>query len=347
MINVRKHAILFGSSLLFIVAGCSEPAQAPTGADLPPVTVRVETVALSKVLFRIEVTANVRALEQAEIAAKVSGPVKEVTVQAGSRVKKGELLVRISASEISARLRQAETQRAQARRNYEREARLLQTGASTAVMVKALEESVQMANAAYREAEAMLAYTQILAPFSGTITHKLVEVGDLALPGVLLLKMENSAGHEVVAQIPEALIQSLAVGERLQLSIPAAGFATSAAISEIAPTVDPQSRSTRIKLALPDNPALRSGQFARVALSGDGEQTVLIPAAALKHKGQMEQVLVADQGVARLRLVRTGATYGDRIEILTGLKPGEQVVIDSDGRVLDGQPLVVDAGQTQ
>ena len=345
MMDIRKFAVLLSLLSLSAIVGCGEQTAVSPRDNLPPVTVQVETLALTRVPFQIEVAGTVQAVDQAEIAARISGAVIEVPVQPGARVAKGALLVRIDAAEISAQVRRAKTQRDQAQRNLDRETKLLQLNATTSETVNTLQETLLMADAGYREARAMLAYTEIRAPFSGTITHKLIEVGDLAVPGITLLKMEIATVLEIVAQIPEAMTQHLATGDRLPVSVPASELSSMGVVSEIAPTVEPLSRTTRIKLSLPQNKGLRSGQFARVALSGNGEATLLIAKSALHHQGQMEQVFVVDQGLARLRLVRVGSVYGERIEILTGLRAGEQVVVSAEDRLQDGQPLVIAAGQ--
>lgn len=213
--------------------------------------------------------------------------------------------------------------------------------------MKSLAETVKIAEATYTEARAMLDYALIKAPFSGTVTNKVVEVGDLALPGKALLTLESGTALELLTHIPETLVQGLALGNRLQVSIPGAGLNVAAPISEIAPTVDPDSRTTQVKLTLPNNPALRSGQFARIDLPDTNSSTLIIAKSALHYSGQMAQVFVADQAEAGLRLVRVGASYGDRIEILSGLQAGEQIVVSVEKPLRDGQPLIIEADLTR
>ncbi len=340
MINRRKSFSLLTLFILATLVGCSEQTSAPTEVVLPPATVQIETLSLSTVPFQTEVAGTVQAVDQAEIAPRISGPVLKVTVHAGSKVKKGDLLVKIGAAEITAQLRRAETQRAQAMRNFERESKLLKANASTETTVKSLGEMLKIAEASYTEARAMLDYATIRAPFSGTVTKKMVEVGDLALPGKVLLTLESGIALELLTHIPETLVQNLALGDLLQVTIPAAGLSVAAPITEIAPTVDTDSRTTQVKLTLPDNPTLRSGQFARINLPDTNSSTLIIAKSALHYSGQMAQVFVADQEVARLRLVRVGASYGDRIEILSGLQAGDQIVVSVEKPLRDGQPLI-------
>ncbi len=341
-----KRALFFTISSLLIITGCDEQVEKSARSPLPQVEVRTETVALSTVPGQIELSGTLQAVEHATISARVAGQVVKLPVRIGSQVKKGDLLVKISAEEINARVRQAEVQLEQAKRNLARESKLLEVNASTREMVKTLEEQKQTSEAAFREAQTMLGYTELKAPFTGTVTDKRVEVGDLAAPGVPLLKLENGTALEVVIQVPEVLSHHLQLGTRLPLTIPAAGLALEALVREISPTVDPASRTTQVKLVLPQTPGLRSGQFARVALVDGRPTTLLIKRGALRQNGQMQQVFVAEQGKARMRLVRTGAETDERIEVLSGLREGDRVILDPPAALRDGQPLkIVDGSE--
>jgi RND family efflux transporter MFP subunit len=334
-----RYVVIF---TLVIGAGCNDPAERSTSSALPPLEVQVETLTESPVPIQVELAGTVQAIEHATISARVSGQIIQLPVRIGSKVEKGDLLVKISAAEINARLQQAEAQLAQALRNLERETKLQEVNASTREKVKTLKELVQINQAVYREAQTFLGYTEVRAPFNGTVTDKLVEVGDLASSGASLLKLENGTALEVVIQVPEALSHSLNLSSRLPLTVPAAGLSLNAQVREISPTVDPASHTTQIKLTLPDAPGwLRSGQFARVALVDGRATTLLINSKALRKAGQMQQVFVAEQGVARMRLVRTGVEFEGRIEILSGLQAGDQIVLDADEKLQDGQPLKV------
>lgn len=339
-----KKALFLALTILLFIAGCNEPAEQSTTSSLPQVEVQTETLALSPVAEQIELSGTLQAADKATISARVTGQIATLPIKLGSKVNKGDLLVKISADEINARVRQAEVQLEQARRNLARESKLLEVNASTRERVKTLTEQVQISEAAYNEAQTMLGYTAIKAPFSATVTDKLIEVGDLAAPGMALLKIEKSTELEVVIQVPEALSHDLTLGSSLPLTVPAANLAIKAQIKEISPTVDPASRTTQVKLTLPDAPGLRSGQFARVALAGRQPTTMLIKTSALRQNGQMQQVFVADQGTARMRLVRTGTEFDGRTEILTGLRAGDQVIIDPPANLRDGQPLLITNG---
>lgn len=338
---LKMNFLILTIFILLLTSGCRDRVETSAVSSLPQVEAQIETVALSMVPVQVELAGTLQAVAQATIAARVAGQIVKLPVQLGSKVKQGDLLVKISAAEINARVQQAETQLAQAQRNLTRETKLQQINASTQTKVKTLKEQVQINAALYREALTILGYTEIKAPFAGTVTDKQVEVGDLASPGASLLKLENSTALEVVIQVPEGLSQYLTLESRLPLTVPAAGLTLHAQIREISPTVDPASRTTQIKLMLPAAPGLRSGQFARVALVDNQAKTLTISSKALRQEGQLQQVFVAEQGMARMRLVRIGAEFDGRTEILSGLKAGDQVVIATIDKLRDGQPLKV------
>lgn len=343
--SLAKFLLLAALTLL---CACSDSPPSKNETALPTVKVSTQTLEAVAVPFLIEVPGTLQAVETAQISARVSGQVTAVTVSAGSKVKKGDLLVQISAAEIAAQTERAETQLAQAKRNLEREEKLLDSGASTRESVRSLREMMQISEAAWHEARAMLNYTSIRAPFDGLVTHKFIEIGDLAAPGKPLVQLENNDQLQILVPVPEALVKNLALGDRIQTSIPAAALDLSSTIIEIAPTVDPATRTTQVKLSLPKNPTLRSGQFARVSLPDEEIKTLLIAAGALRRNGQIDQVFVADRGVARLRLVRTGARHEDQIEILSGLEPGEKIILTGVSELRDGQPLqIIDGGLEQ
>ncbi len=310
-------------------------------AQLPTVGVTVGKAVEKTAARQIELMGSLQATEQAEIAAKISGSITALPVALGSRVAKGDLLVEIDAGEISARQRQAKAQLEQARRNLDRERNLLKKNAATPENVRALEDTLRIATAAWEESGTMLAYTRILAPFSGVVTGKMTNIGDLATPGKPLLQIENEARLQVITNIPESMIAAITPGDRIQVSVPAADIRIAGTVAEVAPTADRLSRTAQVKIDVPADPKLRSGQFARVTFASGSAVTIVIPETSLTTYGQMERVFVVTDGRARLRLVRSGARSDGEVEILSGLRAGEIVVTGDSRQLVDGQPVSV------
>lgn len=323
-------------------SGCnSEHQEGAVRIQLPVQEVQVEQAALEPVRNQMELLGTIEPVNRVEIAAKVSGTIIDLPVVLGSEIEKGEILVEISAGEIDAKLEQSKAQLEQAKRNLERERKLLSKKAATRESVRALQEGVDMANAAYTEALTFQQYTRIKAPINGRVTRKHVNKGDLATPGKPLLNIEDNKHLQVITDIPERYIFHVKQGDNLKIEVPSAEMTITGIVAEVAPNADPQTRTAPIKLDIEANEKLYGGQFVRVALNTKEAHTLTIPKTALVPIGQLERVFVVEGDSARLRLVRSGETYGDSIEILSGLKEGEQVVIKGQQTIKDGQPVVL------
>ncbi len=334
--------LLAGGVLMMFACEKEEHVQAEI-IQLPTVSVAVQKVSEKTARSRIEVVGTLEAIERASISARIAGQIIEFPVVLGSKVVKGDLLIKISAGEISAKLLQAEAQLSQARRNLARENKLQKQGASTEETVKSLKDATAIAEAAFKEARTMLDYTTITAPFDGTITNKIANIGDLASPGKLLLQIENGDALQVLAQVPEALLLKVKKGDSLSVQIPAASQVLTGEVAEVAPAADPMSRTAPVKINIPSGPDLRVGQFARISLAGTDETTLMVPQTAVLAKGQMDIIFTVEgtAKTARMRLVKTGVAHDGEIEILAGLEPGEVIVVSEITKLQDGQPLSI------
>lgn len=322
-----------------LLAGCAKhAAPEPAGTSLPVVRVSTARVEDSETPLFTEVPGTIRPARRAQVAPKVMGAIAELPVVLGQQVAAGELLARISAAEITARVAQARAQFNVARRDLARERDLLAKGASTQDLVQGLEDRFAMLEAMVREAETMLGYTEIRAPFAGVIARRYANVGDLAAPGQPLLELEGAADFQIEAGVPDSLVAGLAIGQALSVS-GAAGFA--ATIAEISSSSDAHARTVTVKLAVPADAPVRSGQFVRVLVPAGQARTLLVPADAVSLAGQMERIFGVQDGRAVLRLVKTGARHGGRVEILSGLGAGETVVAPSVAGLREGQPVEI------
>jgi len=340
----KRGFLLITIALTSILYGChKEESQFDSSpSSLPPTPVSVAKATKRIAGNQAELVGTVEAVEKAEIAAKITGNIINLQVDLGTKVTQGELLIELSAREISARVQQAKAQLEQARRNLTREESLLKKNAATPQTVKSLQDTTRIAEAAYKEAAAMLEYTKITAPFSGIITNKLSNVGDLATPGKPLLLLEQEDNLQVLTDVPEAMILRIHKGDLLSVFVPSVDLVTEGVVAEVSPIADPSSRSAPIKLRIPPDPRLRSGLFARVTLMSEQKKTLSVPASAVIPFGQMERIFTVQDGKAILRLVRTGNSAAGRIEILSGLSEGETVITRGNLTLLDGQPVNVE-----
>ncbi len=333
--------VLSFSAALLTVSGCGkvQKSQSAASAELAPVEVRTQAVQTRKSAVFEEVVGTIRAKLHATIEAKASGRILEMPLLLGQKVKAGQLLARLDAPEIRARLEQAEAGLQQAERDWKRMSGLLEQQAATRSDYDAADARYLQAKAAVSEARALLSYVEILAPFDGVITKKWVDVGDLASPGKPLVDLEDPTRLQMEADVPEAIAASIAPDAQMTIRAGGGTGDLSGKVAEIAPIADPTSRTFRVKLDLTNTPGLMSGQFARL-LVPLGESTAMhVPVSAVVQRGQLEMVFAVEDQHARLHLVKTGRCAQNETEILSGVDAGDRVVVENASQLVDGQPV--------
>lgn len=319
-------------------AGCGKQHDSSRQA-LPSADVRVQTIEAKPHVASEEVVATVNSKLRSVIESKVSGRIDKMLVTPGQKVKEGDLIVELDVREIRAKLDQATPVREQAEKDLKRFTDLLAKRVITQQEFEAAESKARVARAAVIEAETMLGYARVTAPFDGIITRKLADVGDLATPGKPLVEMEDPSALRLEAAVPEAIIDRIALGSKLAVRI--GSNELEGMVREISPTADPNSRTLLVKLDLPATPGLRTGQFGRVAVPVAETSVLRVPASAVLRRGQLELVFIRDGDSVRLRIVKTGKPIAGEIEIISGVSAGEQIVSDGAGGLVDGQPIEV------
>jgi RND family efflux transporter MFP subunit len=291
-------------------------------ADHRP-SVKVETieVQLQRTPDMFEVAGTVRPKLWAEVSSKVMAAILEIPVQAGDAVGAGQLLAKLDDREL-----RAEFDRAKA--DFERFKTLLDKEAVTRAEFDAVQSR-------YRIAEAALSHAQIVAPFDGVVAGKLCDVGDMAAPGKPLFVVEAPFEYRLEANVPERF--AVAVGAKLHVVIDATGEKCVGEVGEVVPAADPASRSYRVKINLNCRQPLKTGMFGRAQFVRGERFAMFVPKSAVRERGQLTYVFVAGEGRAQMRLVKTGRSYLDAVEILSGLQSGERVIVA--GEVNDGQPV--------
>jgi RND family efflux transporter MFP subunit len=320
--------------------GCRRGSEVPPADSLPPAAVATQAVETRNRVATEEVVGTVRAKLRAVIEAKVSGKIDQMIVVPGQQVTNGEALATIDAREIQARRDQAVAVRQQAETDLKRASDLFQQKILSQSEFDQAQSKFRVADAAATEVETLLGYTKVTAPFAGVITRKYADVGDLALPGKPLLEMEDARDLRLEADVPDALVDKINLGDRLPVRVGALETNREAIVSEIAPSTDTSSRTFVVKLDLRSAPSLRAGQFGRVAIPVGKVSALRVPASALIQRGQLELLFVVNNNHAQLRIVKTGARVGGEVEIISGLDTGETVIVGGAENLLDGQPVV-------
>ena len=287
----------------------------------------------------------VEAVRQATVSAQISGRIVEVRFDVGDAVKKGEVIVRIDEREVSDALASSQAQIAQAqatlqnaRANYERTQQLFkQSFVSKAALDRALSEfqaaqaQLQAAVSVARRAATVKGFATVTAPYSGIVAARHVELGEMVTPGKPLMTGFDPKDMRVVADVPQLKLAQIRKSARADIEFPAQNRREKAGEITILPTADPQTHTTRVRLALLEYvPGSYPGMFARVHFFIGRSRRLVIPAQAIVRRTEVTAVyVVGADGVINLRQIRPGQDFGtDGIEVLGGLQPGEKVATD-------------------
>ena len=293
--------------------------------------------------YVVEAVGTLKAASRTQIASKVLETIEHITVTAGDRVRRGDVLIRLESAKLQARVRQAE-QRVQAaeaglekaRADYDRAREMYRGQAIPKSKFDAVKTHWEVARAeadaarqALQEAEIVAGYAVVTAPKAGRIVDRLAEPGDVAQPGVPLLVLYDPHSLRLEAPVQESLAVGLKLGDELPVTIDAARREVTATVDEIVPQADAASRSFLVKVSLPRTEGLYEGMFGRLRIPAGRRTHLCISRAAVQSIGQLEFVRVAgEDGRGERRFVRTGQPCpGGQIEILSGVRPGERVVL--------------------
>jgi RND family efflux transporter MFP subunit len=204
-----------------------------------------------------------------------------------------------------------------------------------------LNSKIAQADQALRSAEVMRGYAQIAAPFSGLVTAKSVEPGNLAAPGTPLLTIEREGAYRLEASVEESKLAAVRTGQQVTVVLDAIGQRVQGRVAEIVPTVDSASRAFTVKIDMPPMRELRSGLYGRAVFSLGAQPAIAIPPGAVRERGQLTSIFVADSGQAKARFVTLGRRADDRVEVLSGLNPGDKLIYPVPEALADGAAVEV------
>ena len=293
--------------------------------ELPSVVVAPHRVDLT---FPAE--ALVEAVQQTTVGAQIAGRVIEVGADAGQRVTKGEVLMRIDAREAAEAARAANAQYANARLNYERTKSLVAQKFMSAAALDKARADYDAAAANRAAAGASESHAVIVAPLTGVVARRHAELGDMATPGKPLFTLYEPGGLRVTASIPQYRLNDMRGVKTARVEFPELGKWVDATAVLLLPTADTATHVSQVRVSLPPLPEATPGMFARVHFVLGEAAKLTVPAAAVVRRGEVAAVYVlgADKRLS-LRQLRLGDAVGaGEIEVLAGLTAGDKVVTD-------------------
>jgi multidrug efflux pump subunit AcrA (membrane-fusion protein) len=196
--------------------------------------------------------------------------------------------------------------------------------------------AVEGARAASDQARTTESFTTIAAPFDGVVTEKMVEPGNMASPGIPLLRLEDTRGFRLEVRVDESRFGRIRNGDSVPVFLGTETTSIAGTVVEISRAVDADARAFLVKIALPDAVGLRSGAFGKARFSGATRRALTVPSSAIVRRGQLTSVFVVDKGLAGARLVNLRES-----EVLAGLTESEVVIVSPPAGITDGRRVSV------
>ena len=335
--SLRALAVL----CLAALAGCSGKAN-DQPAVAPPAPVEVQSAARGEMLAVYSGTAPIEADGEAVVVAKVGGELRQLLVEEGAYVRKGQVLAKLDGERLRLEAAQTKAQLSKLERDYKRNVELQQRGLVAVSAFENLRYEVDAARA-YDLTALQLSYTDIRAPIDGVVAERFVKAGNTLNPNDKLFRIADLSPLVAHVHVPESELRKLRAGQVASVQVDAAGGAFQSIIQRISPVVDSNTGTFKVTLELRD-PAnrLKPGMFARVDIVHERRTNVVrIARSALLEDDGNQRVFVVQAGKAVSRAVTLGLTNGPLVEVLSGVSAGDPVVVVGQGTLKDGSPVRV------
>lgn len=354
MKNITKIAALFA---LILVASCGKE-KTTTVDNRPTVNVKVSTPKVINENF-ISASGKIEAVQNANISTRMMGYVNNIPVKVGDKVSKGQLLISINSADITAQKGQVEASIIEAtaafniaEKDYNRYLALFSDNSASQKEMDDVTANYNMAKARLQAAQqqknqinAQLSYSNIVAPFSGIVTGKYINKGDMANPGMPLLSIETPGVFQVITMVPESEISAIEQGSTVNVIVKSINKTIKGKVTEVSSSTKNTGGQYLVKIALDKTDVkLLSGMFTSVHFPTENTTSnntpILIPTSAIIKRGELNGIYVVSQSnTALLRWLRLGRIYGDNVEVLSGLSANESFVLSSESKLVNGAKL--------
>ena len=343
VINMKQKDVITGWLVAFIIscmmlAGCTEKSR-----KLEKKNVKVETIFVGNTNLggTKDYVGTIEEKMGSTLSFEIAGNITSIRVEEGDRVSKGQLLATINPITVKEAHRATLTTLKQAQDAYRRFLPLHQSGTISDMKWVEIESKLEQAKAAESIARQQLSHSTLTAPFAGVIAAKNVDLGTYVLPGQPVLKLANVAQVNAKVSVPEAEISHLHVGDKVKLTVAAlSGAIFRGTISEKGIDANPISHTYDVKVGI-TNPQgrLLPGMVCNAQVQGSAATPshITVPPQSIELDVDNSRfVWTVVNGKAHQQPVTTGDFEGDGIAILSGLKAGDQVIINGQQKVSEG-----------
>jgi RND family efflux transporter MFP subunit len=307
-----------------------------------PVSVSAMTLEPSVIDSVVSAAGVLNSKNTSMISSKIMGKVVSLTVNEGDQVVRGKLLIKIESGEILAQAYQARAAFNNAKLQFDRIKGLFDQKAATQMEMEQATLGLESAQAGLNAANAMESYTNITAPISGQVMEKRINLGEMALPGQPILKIEDNRLLRLEATIKEQDLRFVQPGKAVIVQIDAIpGKEIKAQVGQVVPASDVRTHSFIVKIDVPADKGLITGMYGKAIFSTGSRQAILVPRSAIVEMSGLSGVyLVTQDNRAVFQMVQPGDIHGDRIEAVTGLKAGDKLIVSNQAIGIDGRKIV-------
>jgi RND family efflux transporter MFP subunit len=360
-----------------LLAACSSDKKAQPELGPRISGVQTEVVHLESAPLVYQAVGTVHSANTAVLAAQLAGSVREIRVNAGDHVRRGQVLAVLDdrsaraqvesaaagvkeavqgEAEVEQALQAATADRQFAEVTFNRYKILLaknslsrqeydgaearyQAALANQHALEAKKQQIlarqQQARSQQDSAQTYFSYSRIISPLDGMVTAKSVDPGTVVMPGTPVLTVEDTSRYRLEATLPEEYLSSAKAGESVPVSTEHGQF--EGRVAEVVPAADANSHTFLVKIDLPRDANCRSGEYGQASFPIGEAQRLAVPSAAVVEHGELEGIFViTPESKAEYRLVKTGKSFGNRVEILSGLATGEKVAVSETDRLRDG-----------
>ncbi|MDX5584469.1 MAG: efflux RND transporter periplasmic adaptor subunit [Aureibaculum sp.] len=355
----KKLITLVTTSLL--VLSCGSDHKTSIAENMTPIVVKINAVQTDQNNLLITASGKIQASNSANLSTRMMGFVNKIYVNVGDKVNKGQLLLSVNNTELQAKRAQVNAGITEAtaaftiaEKDYNRYKNLF---AENSVSQKELDDMtahfemakarLEGANQMKNEIDAQFTYANIRAPFNGVVTNKFIEAGDMANPGMTLIAIESPKQFEVTAMVAESDISKIRSNSKVDVLVKSMNQSISGIVSEISSSAKNTGGQYLVKIALDKTDAkILSGMFTTVQFPVEKtEKTssmIMIPTSSIVANGSLKGIYtVSEQNTAILRWLRIGKTYGDKVEILSGLNATEHYIVHAEGKLFNGAKVTI------
>ena len=316
--------------------------------EQPPVPIAVEPAVVGSIASTYTATATLRVEAEAEILARVSGVVQRLRAEEGDDVDRGAPLLQIENDEYALRVKQAEARTANLRARFERMQGMVDKSLVSEEEFDTAEADLASAEADEELARLELGYTTVRSPFTGRVIERLVDPGQNVSVGTPLFRVADFDPLLAEVHVPSKEFRNLKTEQEVHLDLDSDDTRLDGRITRVSPVIDPNSGTIKVTIEIDEYPAsTRPGDFAEVHIVTERrDDRVLVPRVSVVSEKGEEILYVASDGKADRRVVTTGFTDDDHVEIVVGVEAGEAIVVKGQRSLRHGQPVRVLEGDS-